>query len=209
MKITRELLERYGLGLCSEEEKKAIKRWFETLDDPSLSLTTDQTPEFDREYTWSKMSQALPELQNRISVRKAKNIILLNKVARFAAAACLFIGTFFLGYFASPNAQADTVKKNKYFTDMLYVYGGDGAYAKLDGSRYLIRFAGRLRLYNDANQPKQIVCGKQEFTLEPHRTYNLSGSVEEATLSDNSEFPDFYIGNSELEGGFSMLRLYD
>ncbi|MEM0939901.1 MAG: hypothetical protein AAGI25_08940 [Bacteroidota bacterium] len=210
MKITKELLKRHGLGLCTEEEKKAVEKWFEQLEGPTMSTRSFLEIEENRKATWSKLSKLVPQLEDYFLTTNIQSIPLYRKAARYTAVACLFISTFFIGYlFGLPNAQANT-GKNKYNTEYLYVYGGDNTYAKLDGPRYLLRFSGRLRLHNYSNLPKQIVCGKHEFTLEPQRTYYLTGSVEEVTLLNDSEFPDaFNFDAIELKGGFSMLQLYD
>ncbi len=213
MKITKELLERHGMGLCTEEEKKAIEKWFETLDDPSTNLTVTGTPEVNEENIWSKMAQSVPELENQMSTSKAKNILLLNYVTRFAAAACLLIGAFFIGYFtALPNAQANPTKSSNRLTDLpglLHIYGGDGGYGVVTEDRYRIEFEGRLALYNEAQHPKQIVCGEQEFTLEPRRTYYLSGSHRQASLviSEHWGIDAYRKEQPKLVGGFSFLRL--
>ncbi|MEM6845129.1 MAG: hypothetical protein AAF632_23150 [Bacteroidota bacterium] len=213
MKITKELLERHGMGLCTEEEKKAIEEWFETLDDPSTNLTVTGTPEVDEVGIWSKMSQSYPELEDQMSVRKAKNIVLLNYVTRFAAAACVIIGAFFIGYFtALPSAQANPTKSSNRLTDLpglLHIYGGDGGYGVVTENRYRIEFEGRLALYNESQYPKQIVCGEQEFTLEPQRKYYLSGSHQQASLviSEDWRMDTYGGGRPELVGDFSFLRL--
>ena len=172
MKITKKLLERHGLGLCSEEERKAIERWFETLDDPSLDLKTDSTPEFDKEYTWSKMTQDLPELENRMSLGKAKRIQLFKDSMRYAAAACFVIGIFFFGRISVTNVSATEII-DKSPKDILYVYGENGSYAQMDGGKYNVQFDGKLKLYNDSDEPKVILCGAKKFEMEPFKTYLL------------------------------------
>ncbi|MEM6380573.1 MAG: hypothetical protein AAF705_20480, partial [Bacteroidota bacterium] len=129
---------------------------------------------------------------------------------RYAAAACVIIGTFFLGYFAAlPSAQADTVEKPKHLTDLLHVYGGDGTYGMVAGNRFRVKFEGSLRLYNGAQQIKQIVCGEQKFTLEPYETYYITGSTEKATLLGENQIYDIDHEEDELTRDFLVQRLDD
>ncbi|MEM0940184.1 MAG: hypothetical protein AAF600_16495 [Bacteroidota bacterium] len=207
MKITRKLLERHGLGLCSEEERKAIERWFETLDDPSLNLRTDSTPEFEKEYTWSKMTQDLPELENRMSLQTAKRIQLFKNTLHYAAAACFVLVIFFGGRFSVDSATASPRPENP-TADHLFIFGENGAKGNLPGDIFEIDFNGAVKLYNNSFISKTILVGDTSFVLESHRRYFLSGNLRapifenysnSKTGRDNSSTP--------LVGDFSIVRI--
>ena len=204
MKITKKLLERHGLGLCSEDEKKAIERWFETLDDPSLNLRTDNTPEFKKEYTWSKMAQTLPELEDRMSLGRAKQIQLFKYALRYAAAACFVVGVFFIGRISVGTANANSMPKNP-MENMLHIAGVNGAEGYLPGQEFEIRFDGQIKLFNGAPSRKKIYVGEKSFFIESYRTYYLSGSTENPFLHDSDMYIDDFSDN-ELEGVFSIIR---
>ncbi|MEM9830349.1 MAG: hypothetical protein AAF944_06905 [Bacteroidota bacterium] len=200
MKITPQLLVRYQQNRCTPAEARAVEQWLRSADDEPSLLTEAQLARMQTEI-WDTIS---PEV---LGSKSGKIIPWYQRSLRYAAAACLFIGTFFLGYFASPNAQADTVKKSKLLTDVLHVYGGDGTYGQVDGDRYRIKFEGKLKLYNSANQPKQIVCGEQEFTLDPHQGYYLSRSNTSPYLMNDKQLMGGYDQQAKLVGGFSVLEL--
>lgn len=115
------------MGLCSEEEKKAIERWFETLDDPSLNLKTDKTPVFEKEHTWSKISEIIPELKNGMSLRKAKRIHLFINAMRYAAAACFIFAAFFGGRLSVGSANASPAPDDP-TADHLYTHRNKGLF---------------------------------------------------------------------------------
>ncbi|MGD1890587.1 MAG: hypothetical protein ACFB15_08315 [Cyclobacteriaceae bacterium] len=106
-------------------------------------------------------------------------------------------------------SYATEIKQGKQLTDVLYIYGGDGTYGQVDGSKYRLRFEGTLRLHNTAQASKQIVCGEQEFTVEPHRTYFLSGSAQDAQFTEEMNLPDAYDVFERLDGTFSIKGIYD
>ncbi|MGD1895065.1 MAG: hypothetical protein ACFB15_31285 [Cyclobacteriaceae bacterium] len=222
MKISEELILRYYSGECSEEERQFVEKWLESSEDePSkysdefISQIKEETwdkilsEKINREQIRSEVSQELPTVKGqKLTTKKDEKVVpMYKRIIRYAAVACLFIGTFFLGYIASPNAQADTIETSQQLTDVLHVYGGNDTYAKMDAARYRIKFEGTLSLYNGSQTPQQIVCGEQEFTLEPHRAYRLRGSDRKAYLAYESS--DVYDDHITLSGGFSILKLND
>ncbi|MEM0940543.1 MAG: hypothetical protein AAF600_10020 [Bacteroidota bacterium] len=202
MKTTKTLLEKHGMGLCTEEEKKAIERWFETLDDPSLSLTIDDEDDYDDESIWSKMSQDLPELENQMSERTAKKIVFFQNSFKYAAAACFALVVFFGGRFSVGTATASPALKDP-TANHLFIYGGNGAKGNLPGDDFKVQFNGTIKLYNNGLSNKTIIVGDSSFVLESHRYYYLLGDLENPKLRSNhgSEQP--------LEGDFILSRIRD
>ncbi|MEM9673247.1 MAG: hypothetical protein ACFB15_20265 [Cyclobacteriaceae bacterium] len=199
MKVTAELIKKYHLGRCSPEEALAVEQWLNSSLKQEESLLADNELEGMETNVWRSLSPFLDGEPTKV-------VPLHKRVLRYAAVACLIIGAFFIGYFAAlPSAQANTVKKDSRLTDVLYIYGGEGAYGIMNRDRYQVRFEGTLRLHNSAHAPKHIVCGEQEFTLEPHKTYILSGSDQNAHLTDERRLQDTY--NAQLKGGFSTILL--
>ncbi|MEM6815706.1 MAG: hypothetical protein AAF600_15195 [Bacteroidota bacterium] len=101
MNITKELLKRYGMGLCTEAEKKAVEEWFDALEYPSMRVSSIRRPKANKERIWSKLTQNRPQLDKRMDLRKAKNAILLHNINRYAAAACWLSLTFIVGLLSS------------------------------------------------------------------------------------------------------------
>ncbi|MEM9833743.1 MAG: hypothetical protein AAF944_24145 [Bacteroidota bacterium] len=210
MRITKELLKRYGRGNCTKEEQKAIEQWLDSPEYPELRVSKEERPKADSDEIWSILSKGRPQLEKQMSRQRARNLVLFNQVARYAAAACVIIGTFFIGYFAAPpSAQASVVKKGIQFTNVLHVYGGNGAYGVVTEKNHRVEFEGRLKLYNEAPYPRQVVCGEKTFTLKPYRTYYLSGSHQQASIAtaENPEPGTYGDKQPELAGDFLVVRL--
>ncbi|MEM6845823.1 MAG: hypothetical protein AAF632_26675 [Bacteroidota bacterium] len=224
MIITKELLRRFHEGLCTEEERRAVERWLSTPDDIPAEVDLDATRIFEesRESVWAKITDMQSELTPSSREGEPRKVIPLHRrVSRYAAVACIIIGIFAAGFstgftFAKPSV--DTVKQSKQLitsSGLLHIYGGNGVYGVVTEDHYRVEFEGRLALYNEAQHSKRIVCGEQEFTLEPRRTYYLSGSHRQAILVIDEDWGmDTYWGintysgeQPELVGDFSFLRL--
>ncbi|MEM9675599.1 MAG: hypothetical protein AAF992_23615 [Bacteroidota bacterium] len=203
MKMTNELLIKYAKGQCAPEEKGLVEAWLSEIEHPDLPSYDDELDEITPK-VWSRLSQQLPK-------GGAKVVPMYKRVMHYVAAACLAMGLFFAGHLSGRQSvsYASEIKQGKQLTDVLYIYGGNGTYGQVDNSRYRLKFEGTLRLHNSANVPKQIVCGKQEFTLEPHKTYFLSGSDQDAHLTEEINLPDAYDVYDRLDGTFSIKGIYD
>ena len=205
MKITKELLKRHGLGLCTEAEKKAVEEWFEQHEYPSMHVSTVRRPRANRERIWSRLAQDRPQLDKRMSLEKAKNLVFLNSAMKYAAAACFVIGIFFFGRISVTNVNATEII-DKPPKNLLYVYGENGSYAQIDGERYDIQFDGKLKLHNGSDKPKVILSGTKEFELEPFKTYLLNGSHNDPKIA-NKEWDDKHF--KDLKGNFSIRIIRD
>ncbi|MEM9673500.1 MAG: hypothetical protein ACFB15_07710 [Cyclobacteriaceae bacterium] len=201
--VDNELLKKYHRGLCTDEEKQAVEQWLASGEfEGSLDLP-------DSEKT-ARKQQIWQTIARNAGWTEPQVVPMYQRFYRYAAAACVIIGAFFIGYFAAlPSAQADTVEKARQLTDLLHIYGGDGAYGTVAGSRFRVKFEGSLRLYNEAQQTKQIVCGEQKFTLEPYETYCLIGSDEKAALLGENQIYDIDHEEDELTRDFLVQRLDD
>ncbi len=208
MKVTPELLRRYSRGECTEAEIQMVERWLASTDDDA-TLSEEEIGN-SPERIQDKLFPALFRTEDRPK-GKAPVVPLYKIVMRYAAAACLAIGIFFAGHLSGRQSvsYATEIKQGKQLTDVLYIYGGDGTYGQVDGSKYRLRFEGTLRLHNTAQASKQIVCGEQEFTVEPHRTYFLSGSDQDAQFTEEMNLPDAYDVFERLDGTFSIKGIYD
>ncbi|MEM0942291.1 MAG: hypothetical protein AAGI25_21245 [Bacteroidota bacterium] len=59
MKITKELLQRHSLGICSEEEKRAVEEWFKIKEDVYAGLSMVKDQEINEKRIWSKLGVLL------------------------------------------------------------------------------------------------------------------------------------------------------
>ena len=74
MKITKELLKRHGMGLCTTEERKAVEEWFDRLEGPMMSIRSFQEIEENKKETWNKLSKMVPELDGHVATDRLKSI---------------------------------------------------------------------------------------------------------------------------------------
>lgn len=207
MKITREVLKRYGLGLCSEEERKAIEEWIETLDDPSMRLSTRVRPMVNTDRLWSKIAQERPEVKEQMSARKVRNIILLQNAMRYAASACFLLAAFLGGRFSVGSTMASpTVDKAP--KEHLYIFGGNEARTQILGDSFQIKFDGAIRLYNSGLATKTIQVGDTSLILPSQKNIFLSRSSENPKIRIHNSTPKYGRDQAAtLSGDFSVHRL--
>ena len=192
MKITKELLEKYVRGNCTEAERLAIENWSPNEWDQTDRLEPQELAN-EKDRVWNNVVTHQNTARPIIGIYK--NII------RFTAAACIVFGAFLTGRLtASDSSNAEI--KGKRLTDLLHVYGVNQSYAKIEGEKYNVLFDGSMKLYNASDKPKSIVVGETEYVIEPFKSYFLSGSHEDPNLTDYqiAENPRRY----PLKGNFSI-----
>ena len=203
MKITKELLQRHSLGICSEEEKKAVEEWFSAKEDSDTGLLMVNDEQINEKRISFKLGQLSPELQSLHT--PGQTIPLYRKVARYAAAACILLMTFFGGRFSVSTAHGAAIAKEAP-KDLLYLFGSNGAKEQFPGNEFNIKIAGTIRLNNSAFSYKTIKVGDTSFKLAPNNHYFLSGTTENPILKDAGS-PDFENQEPDLKGAFSLSRI--
>ena len=205
MKVTKELLERHGMGLCTKEEKKAVKEWFESLENPSAQDQAKVSQQINRERLWGRVTEIIPALKNG----GAPVIPMYQKITRYAAAACIIFAAFFCGRFSANTVNANPVPTDP-TSEHLFYSGSYGAIGNLPGSTFKIDFEGAIRLFNNSKSPKTIQVGDTSLILPPHQHFYLMGDVQnpELKLKTNLSFAEFG-GDLPLEGYFSIQRKVD
>lgn len=197
--VTKELIEKYHLGLCSPEEKKLVEDWLD-----SAVHQIDLTPEKDDDKIRQQIWQTLTPIISGDD--QAQVVPLYKKLTKYAAVASIVLAVFFAGRLSVNMGYAHPVV-DKTPKDHLFIFGGNGARGNLPGQAFKVQFDGRLKLYNGALTSKCIKVGNQEFVLEPYQTYYLSGSVEKPILLNSKQLPGNDFDLMSLKGDFSILRL--
>lgn len=206
MKITKELLQRHSLGICSEAERKAVEEWFNSKEDTDTGLAMVEDEEINEDRVWSKLGQLSPELQ---SFDTPGNIIpLYRSLARYAAAACIIFLAFFGGRFSAGTAKASPAPEDP-TADHLFIFGYKDTVGNLPGNNFNIEFDGSLRLYNNAMTPKRINVGDTSFTLTSKRDHYLIGDTQNPELIVQNRNEDSFQKPVSLEGYFSIHGLYE
>lgn len=204
MKITEELLRRHLLGESTEEERRAIKKWFEQSENVHTGLQMLVVSEQDKQDVWSMIQEQNPELET-IKV-PTKVIPLFQKAARYAAVACIVFAAFLGGRFSVSTAHATEVKAEAP-KDLLHLVGSHGITGQFLGDAFNIKLDGTIKLSNDGYSTKTVFVGDTSFQLAPGNQYFFSGSTESPIMSNVNSFQFECNPEPELEGSFSLLRV--
>ncbi|MEM0940808.1 MAG: hypothetical protein AAGI25_13595 [Bacteroidota bacterium] len=206
MKITKELLKRHSMGLCSAEENKAVEEWFAVQDDEKIDLKILDDEKFNPEekIIWSQLSEAVPELTGY----RGKTITLYRTIARYAAAACIIFLAFFGGRYSTGTAKASPAPDDL-TADHLFIFGYKGAIGNLPGNNFKIEFDGSLRLYNNSMAIKKINIGDTSFMLLSKKDHYLTGDTQnpELIVQDRNQFS--FEKPVLIESYFSIQRRYE
>mgnify|MGYP001791973795 CR=1 FL=1 len=203
MKISKELLQKYASGTCTEEEHEFIEKWLNS--GGSFSETGyERLFEPRKEIVRQQLHRRLWHNYNTMG-RNTKRVI------RLSAAACMLFGAF-LGGRVSANSKAPVALESPRFEEHLYIKGVKDVQGDLNlpGDYFRVRFDGTLRLYNASKKVQVVQSGDSLFTLEPNRAYYLSGNTKRAELNYTLTPAPGDVGKfdqSETALGFSILRL--
>ncbi|MEO1097820.1 MAG: hypothetical protein AAFX57_08695 [Bacteroidota bacterium] len=205
MKITKELLKRHGMGLCTTEERKAVEEWFDRLEGPMMSTRSFQEIEENKKETWNKLSKMVPELDGHVATDRLKSIPLYRKVTRYVAAACIIFIAFFGGRYSTGTVNASPVPEDP-TADHLFIFGYKDAVGNLPGNNFKIKFDGSLRLYNNSVAPKRINVGDTSFMLTPRKSHYLIGNSQNPELIVEDRYKISSQKPPSLEGYFSIQK---
>ena len=108
MIITKELLQKFHEGSCTEEERKAVEKWLASSDDVPSKLDPHQQKDFEKSTAsiWSKVSKAVPESPDPSGPGGTRAIPVYKRLMRYAAAAILLSAAAFSVYHFSKSGLA-------------------------------------------------------------------------------------------------------
>ncbi|RAV30320.1 hypothetical protein [Sinomicrobium soli] len=130
------------------------------------------------------------------------------KLTHYAVAACVTAVIFFAGrYSAIENTPLSAQQTITQASNNLLVYGGNGAYAKIQGNTFSLQFDGQLKLYNGSEEIKIVTVGNKTYTLEPMQGYILMGDNEKSTLITGLDLKLERVGFAKLKGDFGIRVL--
>lgn len=232
MKITDELILRYFSNKCTEKERLFIEEWLKSNEYDSSELTDDELiklgkstweaieksnhesfrradravlkENIEQKRVWFQLLQAIPKLKGR---EGSKTIFPHKKLTKYAAAACVIIGVFVGGLLTGFTYAKPLVNTEP--GDLLYIYSAQGVQGKLKGEQFQMRFDGKLKMYNGSLNPKIIICGDQQFVLEPRQAYYFSGSDDKIHLLDDRQILYQDADPFLPEGYVSIVRIYE
>ena len=198
MEISRELIKKYANGACNAEERKAVEDW--------LALDEGYDNDQYKELFESRKDSIREKLDMQLWPNQTKFWRYTKKALRYSAAACILVATFLGGRVSASSASSNPAPPAIYKTG-LHISGVSGAYDKLDGNHFKIRFNGTLRLYNNSGQKQKLLVGDSTFILTPGISYFLSGNTKKADLSDYIAHDEFLDESDIKPSDFSIYRL--
>lgn len=198
MEISRKLLKKYALGICTEAEHKAVEDWLAS-DEGFDSTEYNELFESRKEAVRQKLHRRL-WFGTTVLGRNSKKLI------RFSVAACMLFGAF-LGGHASANIYTNKSMRPLRYHEHLYIFGGNGTHGNLPGDCFRVKFDGSLRLYNASRKQKIIISGDSTFLLAPARTYNLTGSTDKPKLVIHNYIMSDDYDENVTRGDFSIVKL--
>lgn len=200
MKITTELLKKYASNTCSPKERQAVEHWLKDTAAEVPQVSDDQ---------WERADGLMRiDIWKHVSSRKRPVVLSYKKWIRYAAAACVAAVIFFAGHYsATENISIIAQQTASKDSDNLLVYGGNRAYAKLQGHDFSLQFDGQLRLYNASKEIKKVTVGTKTYTLQPMQSYVLTGDNEKSSLMADIDFKLETVGLDKTKGDFGIRVL--
>ncbi len=146
MRISKELLEKYHLGKCSEEERHRVEEWLfnDSFDEP-LDLPATEDKAVHRQQIWEGIRSVLPDHAGRPEKRRQKVLWL-----QAAAIVLLTILGWFLWQMRNPALmiiEASNLSElhNKTINSGLYTMAlGPGSNVRIDPTSETMAFCGSL-----------------------------------------------------------------
>ncbi|MEM0941866.1 MAG: FecR domain-containing protein [Bacteroidota bacterium] len=193
MKITKELLERHSIGLCTEEEKKAVKEWFDTPENPSQEAQNKVSLKINRKRLWSRISRVSPEFQGAPGTRNNGTIPLHKRMMRYAAAAIiLFTAGFFTYQSLSDNSLGlSGGKEKKLALKTIETQRGEKRTVTLsDGSTIQMNYETKIRV------PEQFEGDERIVYLTGHAHFDVTRDTERPFIIYTEETKTEVLGTS-------------
>lgn len=173
MKITEELLRKHSLGICTEEEKTAVEKWLGSSEEETIALRTTKDLDVNEEKAWERIAQNAPELGDRWSLEKAKNVILFNHLTRYAAAAVVLLTIGFFSYHSlSDNFTADGTEQSLALKTINTQRGEKRTVILSDGSTIRMNYQTEIRV------PEKFEGSERVVYLTGHAHFDVARDTE-------------------------------
>ena len=185
MKITRELLQKYGCGECTDEEIQFIESWIPGESDITTNFDSTFSDQAE-ETVWNNLVSQ-HQLDKSASNHHSNSSTRIFKIfARVSVAACFLFASFFGGRLSAKSISKGKVETFAY-KEHLYVFGGQNIVTNLPGTRFDIHFKGSLQLFNASKKEQTIVTGDSTFLLPAGAIQYLTGSSAKPKLTMDQE----------------------
>ncbi|MEM9833830.1 MAG: FecR domain-containing protein [Bacteroidota bacterium] len=184
--VTKELIEKYHLGLCSPEEKKAVEAWLN-----SAEHQVDLTPEKDDEQVRQQIWQALRPTITQ--TREVRNIPLYKRLMRYAAAAIILCTLGISAYYFLGNSTLERSHEIISFDDYkpISTQRGEKRTVTLsDGSTIRMNYETEIRA------PQQFEGSERIVYLTGHAHFNIAHNPEKPFIIYTEDTKTQVLGTS-------------
>lgn len=180
MKITKELIEKYYLGKCSEEERLFVERWMKSSEDEESKYTTRAIRKLKRE-TWEEIKltnkssflEADQAYVRQTESRKQGRIISLNTVTRRYAAVLLLCILSFSAYFTyNFYAVSENTQVADLYQTVTTLRGEKRTVTLSDGSTIKMNYETEIRI------PEQFEGNQRVVYLTGHAHFDVARDTE-------------------------------
>lgn len=221
------LLQRYRLGLCSEEEEAAINAWYDDMADSSQLILSEEDAEALNEKIKERVFKAIRKDEDSSpGVLRKMN----NKLLRYAAAVTLFIALGSVAYYLIPGKTINTkmsettkVHDGLPGTNKATLRLADGTVIELESNKNgLLADQGKTAILKVADgQIAYSSTGQDDAPVLINRITTPNAGQYAVVLSDGTkvwlnaasslEFPNRFTGNERTvtltgEGYFEVLH---
>ena len=175
MKITPELLKKYALGECTEEERLLIEHWMPGTGDINRDFSDEELKKSQKEM-WLNIAPGTEPQKTSSTVSKRKSVSFYRRIFQLGVAACLLIAVFIGGYFKGQyqynqnSIQAHQKPGLPSDNGVLYATSTTGVKKKIIENKCEFVLEGTLQLHNDSSVEKTITCNGKVFKLRPQET---------------------------------------
>ena len=193
MIITKELLERFHEGSCTEEERKAVEKWLASSDNFPSELDPLQRKDFEKstEAIWSKFSQAVPELEKEDTNRRVKVLALPGRITRYAAAVLLFCVVSFSAYYVYNSVNAsDNGQIAELYKTSLTKRGEKKTVTLADGSKIRMNYETEIRI------PEKFERNNRVVYLKGHAHFDVARNPEKPFIVYTEDTKTQVLGTS-------------
>ncbi|MEM9673907.1 MAG: FecR family protein [Cyclobacteriaceae bacterium] len=191
MKITKELLERHSLGLTNKEENEAVEEWFNKLDDPSIGKKAPIETEENKRQIWTKLEQAVPELESHSGRSDPKVIPLYKRVTRYVAAAIILCMVGFSTYYFSISGWNTNEPQIADLYQTVQTQRGEKRTLTLsDGSTI------RMNYETEVRAPKQFEGDERIVYLEGHAHFDVKKNPDKPFIIYTEDTKTRVLGTS-------------
>lgn len=166
--INKKLLQKYFNGTCTKDEAKLVEAWLASKEYNEPLEMEENTKEHNKKLIWDEISSSM-DVGDSAQDDSAPVIPLYKKLTRYAVAACVTT-LVLVGYFyqnrTDKSSSINPIGKID-SKDLYYLTSYHGETEKITAYQCELELDGAIRMYNDSEEFKMVICASKKFMLHP------------------------------------------